>query len=204
MYIPTLDEKIYSKPINLDITNKCTLQCPTCPRQADWYNKKLYKDISLEDLLKISETFYYIEFCGAQSDPIFHPQIIDFIFMLQKNKLDIHTAASHKPKDFYKDAFETSSKQTTWIFGLDGLPKDSQKHRINQDGKYLFDIMKLGVTMNVNIVWQYIVFKYNQNDIEIAKNMAKDNNIEFKLSYSSRWEGNLIKLKPDEKYCAKT
>ena len=64
--------------------------------------------------------------------------------------------------------------------------------------------MKLGVTMNVNIVWQYIVFKYNQNDIEIAKNMAKDNNIEFKLSYSSRWEGNLIKLKPDEKYCAKT
>ena len=43
MYIPTLDDKFYSKPINLDITNKCTLQCMTCPRQADWYNKKLYK-----------------------------------------------------------------------------------------------------------------------------------------------------------------
>ena len=29
MYIPTLDNRIYTKPINLDITNKCTLQCPT-------------------------------------------------------------------------------------------------------------------------------------------------------------------------------
>ena len=63
-------------------------------------------------------------------------------------------------------------------------------------------MMKLGRKMNVNIVWQYIVFKYNQNDIDTAKKIAIDNNIEFKLSYSSRWDGEMSKLKPDEKYCA--
>ena len=79
---------------------------------------------------------------------------------------------------------------------------DSHKHRINQDGEHLFEMMKLGRKMNVNIVWQYIVFKYNQNDIDTAKKIAIDNNIEFKLSYSSRWSGEMSKLKPDERYCA--
>ena len=202
MYIPTLDDRIYTKPINLDITNKCTLQCPTCPRQASWYDKKLYNDLSIEDLKKISETFYYIEFCGFQSDPIFHPKFIDFVFMLNYNKLDIHTAASHKKKQFYEDAFSVSSERTTWVFGLDGLPKDSHKHRINQDGEHIFEMMKLGRKMNVNIVWQYIDFKYNQNDIDTARKNAIDNDIEFKLSYSSRWGEEMSKLKPDEKYCA--
>ena len=158
--------------------------------------------MSIEDLKKISETFYYIEFCGFQSDPIFHPKFIDFVFMLNYNKLDIHTAASHKKKQFYEDAFSVSSERTTWIFGLDGLPKDSHRHRINQDGEHIFEMMKLGRKMNVSIVWQYIVFKYNQNDIDTARKIAIDNDIEFKLSYSSRWSGEMSKLKPDEKYCA--
>ena len=202
MYIPTLDDNFYSKPINLDITNKCTLQCMTCPRQADWYNKKLYKDISTDDLVKISKTFSYIEFCGYQSDPIFHPDFIHFVFLLQMHKLDIHTSASHKKKEFYEEAFSVSGKNTTWIFGLDGLPKDSHIHRVNQDGEHIFEMMKLGSKMNVNIVWQYIVFNYNENDIDTAKNMAIDNDIKFKLSLSSRWFGGLEKLKPSEKYCA--
>ena len=79
---------------------------------------------------------------------------------------------------------------------------DSHKHRINQDGEHLFEMMKLGRKMNVNIVWQYIVFKYNQNDIDTARKNAIDNDIEFKLSYSSRWGEEMSKLKPDEKYCA--
>ena len=47
-----------------------------------------------------------------------------------------------------------------------------------------------------------IVFNYNENDIDIAKKMATDNNMRFKLSLSSRWYGKLEKLKPSEKYCA--
>ena len=62
--------------------------------------------------------------------------------------------------------------------------------------------MKLRSKMHVNILWQYILFNYNENDIDTAKNMAIDNDIKFKLSLSSRWFGGLEKLKPSEKYCA--
>ena len=38
--------------------------------------------------------------------------------------------------------------------------------------------------------WQYIVFRYNENDIEEAKNMALDNGMTFELNSSSRWDEN--------------
>ena len=149
-----------------------------------------------EDLKKISETFSYIEFCGSQSDPIFHPNFVQFVFILQMHKLDIHTAASHKKKEFYEEAFSVSGKNTTWIFGLDGLPKDSHKYRSNQKGEHLFEMMKIGASMGVRIYWQYIVFSYNEKDIEVARKMAQKYKMIFKLTYSGRWSGNMIDYKP--------
>ena len=202
--IPTFSDSYLRKPINLDITNKCPLQCPACHRQLKRYVHLRYNyfEMSVEDFKKILKTFSWIEFSGQQSDPTTHSQFHEFLSLSYNHKLDIHTAASHRKKDFYKEAYERTGLDTSWIFGLDGLPEESHKHRINQDGEHLFEMMKLGRKMNVNIVWQYIVFKYNQNDIDTAKKIAIDNNIEFKLSYSSRWSGEMSKLKPDEKYCA--
>ena len=42
IYIPTLDEEFYTKPINLDITNRCPLQCIACLRQEPYYKSKNY------------------------------------------------------------------------------------------------------------------------------------------------------------------
>ena len=50
-----------------------------------------------------------------------------------------------------------ANKNAKWIFGLDGLPKDSHKYRVNQDGNKLYEMMKLGVSMGIFVSWQYIV-----------------------------------------------
>ena len=55
--------------------------------------------------------------------------------------------------------------------------------------------------MGCNIVWQYIVFNYNQDHIEQARQMAKDDGIEFKLSFSARWIG-MGNYRPKDEYCA--
>jgi len=203
MYIPTLDIEggFYDKPINLDITHRCPLQCPSCIRQKNKYIKNNPKntDISIANYLKILKTFSYIELSGQQSDPLCHPEIIELIFLSRYRKLDIHTATSHKKKDFYIEAFNTNPN-ATWIFGLDGLPADSHKHRVNQNGTHLFEMMQLGVEMGINVVWQYLVFNYNQNNIEEARALAKG--MEFRLSLSSRWDDHSKHLKPDEEYCA--
>ena len=176
------------KSINLDITFRCTLQCPNCMRQYLYaaQNKKVKgADMPMKHFKMLVDKFDEIVFCGTISDPIFHPHFIDMlVYLKEQNKLvQVVTAASHKSYDWYNNAFAANT-DAIWTFGLDGLPKDSHKYRINQDGEKLFEVMKLAP----NPKWKYIVFKYNENDIDQARQLAKDNNIKFNTVYSGRFD----------------
>ena len=50
-----------------------------------------------------------------------------------------------------------------------------------------------------NVYWQYIVFKYNEDNLDKAAKMAKENNITFVKLISSRWDKNDL-FKPSLKY----
>ena len=36
-------------------------------------------------------------------------------------------------------------------------------------------------------MWQYIIFSYNEKDVDEARKMAQDNGVNFSLCYSSKW-----------------
>ena len=99
---------------------------------------------------------------------------------------EVHTAASHRKKEQYKKFFEANT-DAKWVFGIDGLPKDSHKYRINQDGEHLFKMACMAAKIVDKVKWQYIVFKYNENDIETARKMAKKHNMIFEVQKSSRF-----------------
>ena len=187
------------KSINLDITHRCTLECPKCLRRSVPTNN--LGDLSLDSFKKIISHFDQIEFCGQISDPIFHPQFIEFLELTRDKRVFVHTAASHKPMDWYMDAF-SANKNATWEFGIDGLPKDSHKYRINQYGEYLFEVMKSGKENGNDIRWQYIIFKYNENDISEAIELARKYQIPLQLNKSSRWSSSDDPYKPSEINCA--
>jgi hypothetical protein len=46
--------------------------------------------------------------------------------------------------------------------------------------------MRLGKLMGVAIVWQFIIFGYNEHEIEIAKQMAKDEGFTLLLIKTNR------------------
>ena len=140
----------------------------------------------MKNFKKILAFFKEIYFCGQISDPIFHPQFIEFLKLCKDNhNVIIHTAASHKPESWYREAFQ-ANKNALWTFGIDGLPKDSHKYRVNQDGEKLFKMSCMASKMVLWVKWQYIVFKYNENDIETARKMAKKHNMIFEVQKSSR------------------
>lgn len=178
------------RSINIDLTFRCTLECPKCMRQS--IREKGFKvpgvDISFDNLKKIAKYFKKLIFCGQISDPIFHPKFIEILKYCSDINIPviINTAASQRPMKWYKKAFETYPK-AEWLFGIDGLPEDSHKYRIHQDGKHLFEMMKLCAKMGLTARWQYIVFNYNENDIETCRKMARDNGIIFDVIYSGRW-----------------
>lgn len=188
------------KEINLDIGNLCTLECPRCirsqlPRPVPGHN------MTIDEFTKLAKYFDKILLCGQVSDPIFNPNLIDFIKISKEQDVDlrVHTAASQRPINWWSEAFDAMYNKSRWVFGLDGLPKDSHKYRINQDGEHIWEMMKLAVNKGVTVHWQYIVFEYNKNDISQCKKMAESHNIVFDLMLSSRWAKHDDPYKPTDK-----
>jgi MoaA/NifB/PqqE/SkfB family radical SAM enzyme len=183
------------RSLNIDITHRCALDCPRCQRWGDYrkYGKKVPGiDISISQMKKIISFYNDINFCGQYSDPVHHPKFIEIMKLTLENNItcSVHNASSAKPKDWYIKAFKSNPK-ARWVFGIDGLPKESHLYRINQDGEKLFDIMiESKKYLLSKPTWQYIIFKYNENHVGQAKQIAQDNDIPIIVVNSSRWWSN--------------
>ena len=177
------------RTLNIDAGPKCTLQCSACARQrfAEQNRRIPGKDLTPEQFKKIIKYFKRVSFCGTFSDPIFNVHFIDILKICKEEKIktEVHTAATHKPESWWQEAF-LANTNANWIFGIDGLPKDSHKYRKNQDGEFLFDMMLLNKYLGLNPEWQYIVFDYNKDNIEEAKEIAKKHKLRFMLITSKR------------------
>jgi len=189
------------KQINLDITNKCALACPACDRQSLIKNKQRIdgKDISVESFRKIVDYFDHLIFCGQVSDPTHHDNFKDLLRLcvIKNKRVTINVASTIRDIGWFTRCFLLSKgRNIEWIFGIDGLPKDSHKYRINQDGEKLYEIMKRGSRLGVQCTWQCILFNYNENDISECEKMAKDINVKFRTILSSRWKGEMKIYKP--------
>ena len=105
----SINKFLNRKRINIDIGFRCALECPMCSRQQDYKNIRPVpgKDLTIPEFKKIVNFFDEISCCGQISDPIFNPNLLEFIKIAKdKNKtLIIHTAASQKSMDWYEKAF---------------------------------------------------------------------------------------------------
>jgi len=189
------------KKINIDITYRCPLMCPNCQRQTRFTSKGLKvpgEDISLENFEKISKHFKRINFCGQVSDPVHHPNFLEILEITRRNNnsVSVHHASAAKPEKWYPKAFK-ANPNATWWFGIDGLPEDSHKYRVNQDGEKLFRIMlESKKYLKTDPIWQYIIFNYNENDIDYARLLAEKSGVNFMTLLSSRWIGENDPLRP--------
>ena len=189
------------RSLNIDLSHRCSLECPRCQRQRQWRDKGIRvpgRDLTLSEIDKLSNFYNDFVFCGQLSDPIHHPQFDRILEMLRKKKIScrVHNASSFKPMDFFIKCFKIYPR-ARWIFGIDGLPEESCLYRINQDGEKLFKVMLEAKKYLINPpTWQMIVFSYNEHNIDKCKKMAADNGVGFLLTESSRWNSDDDPLKP--------
>ena len=111
-----------TRRVNIDAGTRCTLQCSGCVRTRFVRDNKRIpgKDLTIEQFKKIVDYFDEIGFCGTWSDPVFNKNFIQFLKICKyKNKpVEISNAASHKPIEWYEEAF-AANKNAYWVFGID-------------------------------------------------------------------------------------
>ena len=181
--------------VNLDISSRCTLACPACARQS--ISNIPSNLMSEEEFDKYLNHFNRFIFCGQISDPILHPKLDVFLSKVYAadKMCSVHVAATHKPDAFFIKCFKAHPK-ANWYFGIDGLPEDSHKYRVRQDGKKLFRLMLESRKYIAKSIWQYIIFNYNENDIDKAKELCIEYDLGMSLIKSNRWHTN-ESLKPE-------
>jgi MoaA/NifB/PqqE/SkfB family radical SAM enzyme len=199
------------KGISVDATNICPLQCPYCPRQKEIFKQKIRtsKMMPLGDFRKmISFCDNRIRICGQMSDPIYHPQFLSIIKETQKHlhkKFSFHTNGTRKKMSWWKSVFENSKFNVRFVFGLDGTDQETSNiYRVNTRHDEVMEVMKLGVSMGVDIVWQFIVFKHNEHQVEDAIRIAQENKLILEIIKSDKFDPVLVEkykvYPPSEKW----
>lgn len=198
--------------VNVDVTHRCLLQCPFCSRQSNLGKTMVQKSHSYGDLkhnhaFDLGNTFATLSLCGQISDPIYHTDFIKVFKEFLKsscNRIDVHTTGSHKKKDFWLNLYQlaiNSDKKIKFVFGIDGIDEKSSIHRVNQNTDQALEAMFLGAEYaknndNLEIVWQYIPFAYNENDLPSAIELAKEKGIKFLMLKSGRFKEDDNLLEP--------
>lgn len=168
---------------HLELSSKCTLKCPRCPRTEKRqpfkvtelsidFIKKLFNDELLSQTEKIL-------ICGGQGDPIYCKDFIEIISYLKKSKPDIYleivTNGSHKKTSFWKKVSQILNDKDTLIFSVDGWDNNSNnKYRVNSNFESIINGIDTVSSNNelVNIVWSTIIFSFNQNHLDKIKDVA--------------------------------
>lgn len=180
----------YARP-NLDVSHRCILRCPQCIRQkmtsADQIKRSF--DIDPQDFKKIQD--YYnngITFCGQISDPIYHPNFLVFLRMLdgENRAIRIATNGSGKSKEWWDAAFSYGRGENAWYFGVDGIDEKSENYRVGSNFHEVWERMKQGRDLGHVIVWQFIIFDYNEHELERAVEIAREENFALLFIQTNR------------------
>ena len=186
--------EVWGSP-NIDSSHRCILRCPQCLRQKKEGQPRIKRafDLPIEDFQKIINYFEHcITFCGQLSDPIYHPDFLTFLKMLDGTGRGVRIATcgqsvkNRHTTAWWEEAFTYGMNENAWYFGVDGIDKKSELYRIGSDFDQVWETMRLGKSMGAPIVWQYIIFGYNEHEIERAKEMAEEEGFTLLLIKTNR------------------
>ncbi len=186
--------EVWGSP-NIDSSHRCILRCPQCLRQKKEGGPRIKRayDLEKKDFQKLMDYYQHcMTFCGQLSDPIYNPHFLEFLKMLDGTGRGIRIATcgqsvkGRHTREWWEEAFTYGMNENAWYFGVDGIDEKSELYRIGSNFKDVWETMRLGKSMGVAIVWQFIIFGYNEHEIEIAKQMAKDEGFTLLLVKTNR------------------
>ena len=187
---------------HLEISSKCALACPRCPRTGP-QNREKYQ-VTQHSLSFIREVFpenfirtfmKRIILCGGQGDPIYNTELFAIIRHFKSAspqlKISIVTNGSHKSTEWWSHLAAELNEQDDIVFSVDGWDHDSNiQYRVNSDFSSILVGIREMVKSKAEVHWSTIVFKFNEDKIERIKALARSLGVSyFHLVFSTKFDG---------------
>jgi MoaA/NifB/PqqE/SkfB family radical SAM enzyme len=181
--------KVLPTVVQIEPTNICNLKCPLCPHNRISSDGK--RHLSFKEFKYIIDKFDYRTriFLTKFGEPFLNPEVFRIIDYAKNKGHNICLSSNFDiDKSIIKDI--AKSRLDKILISLDGFSQESNsKYRIgsnfnNIKGNMLY-LNQLKRDQNLpplSITWQYLVNKYNENEITNASMFAKENGISIEFS----------------------
>jgi MoaA/NifB/PqqE/SkfB family radical SAM enzyme len=191
--------------LHIELTNRCTLACPACPRtqwknilkrpveKADLDMHALEKFLDCEGGQKISK----FVLCGDYGDSIYYPDLLAFLKKFRDTKsFNIITNGSRQNAKFWNQLTEILDERDTVIFSIDGLEDTNHIYRVNSDWSSIMVGLDIVAKSKINVHWKTIIFNHNYQDLDKIKQFAESKGVIFSAEKTHRF-GNDSLMPPE-------
>jgi len=204
-------ERIIGYPIKIyvDPTSVCNLKCPLCPtgkgdksRSKGFMKFEAFKKIIDEVKDYVIQVDLY-----NWGEPLLNKEI--FKMVEYAHKLGIRTRISTNLTILSESAAENmiNSGLDELIVSIDGASEETyQKYRVGGSFEKVIENLKLILRKkeemkkkNPEVVWQFLIMRHNEHEIEKAKQMAKELKVRIRLLPARADMGEEIFLSDEEK-----
>lgn len=185
---------------HFEVSGKCTLSCPRCPRTdtapVPWMNKELdlefFQRTLTPDLLK--NQVRRITMCGDIGDPIYASEYIEIIEYIKRHNPQIHvytiTNGSYRKADWWHRLASVSNEYDFVNFSVDGYDQQSNNlYRVGSDWDSIMTGMQIMAQHSAaHVYWAAIVFAFNQDYLDHLENLARTQGCDgLQLTYSTKF-----------------
>lgn len=184
---------------HIEVSGKCTLKCPRCPRTeatpVPWMNKELslefFKRTFTVELLQ--NEVKRITFCGDIGDPIYASEFIEIVEYIKSVNPRIHlftiTNGSYRKAEWWERFAAASNEYDTVNFSIDGYDDASNNlYRVNSDWESIMKGMQIMSASPVYVNWATIVFAFNQDHLDTIRHLARNIGCDgLQLTYSTKF-----------------
>lgn len=186
------------KGLHLELTNICMLKCPGCARTKfiekwaqHWKNHNINRT-DLMSFIDVSIKDIHITLAGNYGDPAYHPECIEIIQDLKERgaTVTLVTNGSYKKESWWHALMNVLTEQDTVVFSIDGTPENFTQYRINADWSSIEQGIKIVASYKkVNLHWKHIVFAFNENTVDAAKQLSVNLGFDdFEIRCSDRFD----------------
>ena len=207
------------KTVHVELSSKCVLKCPRCPR-TELALDRLNQEITLEEFKSgfpidtLNQIEHFI-FCGDIGDPIYATEFLEIVEYIKKNshsRIRIVTNGSYKKSDWWQQLGGLLDYNDRVTFSVDGWDDQSNnQYRVNSDFESIVNgIRSLRDSSDCLIQWSTIYFLFNQDCIDRIRTLAISLRCDqFQTVKSSKFNGryaynNVDLLKPADNFVADT
>ena len=177
--------------MQIDLTDKCNSACLFCPRTTN-PEKVSNVDLTVEDIKKLMKSdVKRVWMCGNYGDASMNTHLFDIIEYLkttQCEEIRIATNGSAHSPDWWARLAKSLRPCDQVVFAIDGNTAESHESYRKQTS---FDQILKNTQSFIDAggwaIWQFILFDYNKDELESAKERAQKMGFSnFRIIYSAR------------------